>query len=245
VRLPALLLVAVLVAPSVAMAGSIAGRVVFRGAVSSGPPIPVGKEHVAACGEAVPSESLIVSPATRGVKYAVVFVEGVTRASEAAPAEATLQNRNCRFEPHVLAVQVGAELSVVNADPVLHNLRAWAEGHRHVFNVVQPTRGQVTRRTIKKSGVITLTCDAHVHMSGYLVAFDHPHFAVTDDDGAFQIDGVPGGTYRVSAWHEGWTNVGREPNGRAVYDAPRLLSQDVTVQDTGVVRLTFELTGSR
>jgi hypothetical protein len=142
-------------------------------------------------------------------------------------------------------VQVGAELSIVNADPVLHNLRAWAEGRRHVFNVVQPTRGQVTTRTIKKGGVITLTCDAHVHMSGYLVAFDHPHFAVTDDDGTFQIGGIPGGTYRVSAWHEGWAIVGREPNGRAVYEVPRLLSQDVTVHETGAVRLTFELTGSR
>jgi plastocyanin len=193
-------LAAVLLAPVPAGAGALAGRITFRGDVPSLPAIEVSKDHEA-CGERMPSEALVVSPRTRGVKYAVVSLEGVPAPEAGQPGEATLENTRCRFAPHVLAVRVGAELAIVNGDPVLHNLRAWLDGQRAVFNVVQPTQGQVTHRTIKRAGVMRLTCDAHAHMSGYLVAFEHPYFAVTDEDGAFNIPNVPAGTYRLNVWH--------------------------------------------
>ena len=98
-----------------------------------------------------------------------------------------------------------------------------------------------TRRPIKRPGVLSLTCDAHVHMQGYLLAFDHPYFAVTDTSGAFRITGVPPGSYRVTAWHEGWTVVRREAEGRLVYEAPYLLSQEVIVPPAGEAKVQFEL----
>jgi plastocyanin len=235
--LAALALVA-LVAPP-AGAGSITGRVVFRGAPPALPPIEVAKDRET-CGESVPAEALVVA-ADGGVKFAVVSVEGARAAGGGPAGEVTLENRGCRFTPHVLAARVGAEIAIVNADPLLHNLRAWADEHRHVFNVVQPTQGQVTRRTLKRGGAIALSCDTHVHMAGWLHAFDHPYYAVTGGDGSFQIEGVPAGTYRLQAWHEGWTIVGREPNGRLQYDAPRLLTREVVVPATGAIRVLFEL----
>jgi len=185
---------------------------------------------------------LAVSPESRGVQYAVVFLEDVARVEGGLALEgAVLENRACRFVPRVLAVRVGTELPVVNADPVLHNLRAWLPGRRHVFNVVQPTQGQVTRRTIKRPGVMTLTCDTHVHMLGYLLSFEHPYFAVTNSDGAFRIPGVPPGTYRISAWHEGWIVVRQDADGRVFYEPPHLLFQEVVVPESGEVRVLFEL----
>jgi plastocyanin len=229
--------------PVVAEAGSVAGRVVFRGEPPILPPTEIAKDRET-CGETIPSEALVVSPRTRGVRYTVVSIEGAPEAAGEV-GEAVLENRECRFVPHVLAVRAGAQLSIVNADPVLHNLRAWGEERRHVFNVVQPSQGQVTKRTIKSPGVVALTCDTHVHMAGYLLAFDHPYFAVSDEDGAFHIHGLPAGTYRVSAWHEGWTIVRRDATGRVHYDSPRILTQEVRVPETGVARVTFELSGER
>jgi len=225
----------------VTAAGTITGRVVFRGELPVLPPIAVTKDREV-CGGGMPSEALVVSPASRGIRHAVVFLEGATPVEGGPPSdEAVLENRACRFVPRVLAVRVGTELAVVNADPVLHNLRAWLPERRHVFNVVQPTQDQVTRRTIKRPGVMTLTCDTHVHMLGYLLSFEHPHFAVTDSDGTFTIVGVPPGTYRINAWHEGWSVVRQDADGRVVYEPPHLLSQEVVVPEAGEVRVIFEL----
>jgi plastocyanin len=224
-----------------AAAGMITGRVVFQGGLPVLPPI-VGNKDQEVCGPSTPSEALIVSQANRGVQQAVVFLEGVAPIEGApSPGEAVLENQACRFVPHVLAVRVGTELAVVNADPVLHNLRAWLPGRRHVFNVVQPTQGQVTRRTVKRAGVMTLTCDTHVHMLGYLLSFEHPYFAVTDSNGGFTILGVPPGTYRISAWHEGWAVVGQDPDGRVLSEPSHLLSREVVVPVDGEVRVLFEL----
>jgi hypothetical protein len=242
-----------LLAPALAHAGSISGRVVFRGQPPALAPIELDK-HREACGPVVPDDALVVSP-RGGVKHAVVSVDmeprvtagpGDQRASPRpiARPEVTLENRGCRFVPRVLAAQVGAEIVVVNGDPVLHNLRAWLE-QRHVFNIVQPTQGQVTRRPIKRAGVIRLTCDTHPHMAGYLLAFDHPHFAVSDEDGRFLLRDVPAGTGRLTLWHQGWTVVERKAEGRLVYEPPRLQSRDVAVPDRGDVHVEFEMSVDR
>ena len=228
--------------PGLASAGSLSGRVMFRGAPPALPAIPVLKDH-GVCGERVPAEGLVVAKATRGVQQAVVFLEGVAPvAGGAPPGEVKLENRGCRFVPHVLAVRVGTELVITNADPVLHNLHAWLmPEHRSIMNVVQPTQGQETRRTVRRPGVMAITCDSHVHMLAHLLAFEHPYFALTDGTGAFRISGIPAGTYRLTAWHEGWRVVRTEPEGRPVYEAPYLLSQDVVIPESGEARLTLEL----
>jgi plastocyanin len=241
-RSASLLLVLVVGSTGVATAGTVAGRVVFRGEPPVIQQFPVTKDRET-CGEVTAADALVVSRANRGVEMAVVFLEGVGPvANGPPPGEVVLENRGCRFVPRVLAMRVGVELAIVNADPVLHNLRAWLPERRHVFNVVQPTQGQVSRRTIKRPGVMTLTCDTHVHMVGYLLAFEHPYFAVTDASGAFRIPAVPPGAYRITAWHEGWNVERRDPDGRLVYERARLLSREVVVPESGEVSLTFELT---
>jgi plastocyanin len=241
-RVPLVLLAALALAPASAAGGTLTGRVVFRGEPPMLPPIEVAKDREV-CGPTVPSPALSVAPDTRGVRNAVVYVEGAPAPAVQDPPEARLENQQCRFVPHVVAMRVGAELAIVNSDPVLHNLRAWPrdEPRRAVFNVVQPTQGQVTRRTIKRAGVMALTCDAHVHMSGWVLAFDHPYFAVTDESGGFTIAGIPAGRYRVTVWHEGWNIVGRTPEGRLLYDAPHTVSEDVTVTESGSAHLELAL----
>jgi hypothetical protein len=99
----------------------------------------------------------------------------------------------------------------------------------------------VTRRTLKRAGAITLTCDTHLHMLGYVLAFEHPWFAVTDENGTFRIDGLPAGTWRVSLWHESWTVQRRTPEGRLEYGPPHLVTREVTVPAEGVVTVNFAL----
>ncbi len=225
-------------APGPAVAGAISGRVVFRGEPAPAPPLEVHVDKVA-CGERVPQEALVVGPGA-GVQSAVVYLEGVTAAAGEA-AEVTLTNRRCRFVPHVLALRAGTELAVVNEDPVLHNLRARLEGQREIFNVVLPTQGQVSRRTVKRAGVVRVTCDAHPTMRAFILAFEHPYFAVTDAAGRFAIADVPPGTYRLAMWHEGWKILRTDERGYPIYEEPHVLSQQVVVPVQGSANAVFEL----
>ena len=39
-------------------------------------------------------------------------------------------------------------------------------------------------------------------MSAWIAVFEHPYFAVTGDDGIFDIKNLPDGNYTLQAWHE-------------------------------------------
>jgi plastocyanin len=222
--------------------GVIEGAVTFSGAVPSLPPIPVEPKHQEYCGAQLPAETLIVDAGTKGVRYAVVYLEGIARGKPRPDTPPiVLDNRKCLFVPHVLSATVGDTLRIRNADPTLHNIRARLLGEtRSLMNVVQPTQGQETDREIRKPGVMALSCDAHPHMHGWLLAFDHPYHAVSDAKGRFRLADVPPGRYRVVAWHEGWNRL-RLERDHPVYDDPHRLAQEVEVPAGGTVRVGFEL----
>ena len=50
--------------------------------------------------------------------------------------------------------------------------------------------------------MVPFKCDVHSWMSAYVGVLDHPFFAVTGADGAFELKGLPPGTYTIEAWHE-------------------------------------------
>lgn len=218
--------------------GVLVGRVRFVGEAVRGEPIPVRK-NVDVCGETKPSQALMVG-SSKGVRNTVVYLEGVERGKR--PADFELDNAKCLFVPHVSAVMAGAKARIKNTDPVLHNTHGFHE-RLTVFNVALPNKDQVVDITprIKKVGVIDVQCDAHTHMRAWIIVRDNPYFAVTDDNGHFRITDIPPGRYRLVAWHEGWVVTGRDKDGRAVYDAPRVLTQEVTVRANGEATVDFEL----
>jgi hypothetical protein len=71
------------------------------------------------------------------------------------------------------------------------------------FNFGQHTAGQRDTRTFDRAEVmVPFRCDVHGWMVAYVGVLPHPFFAVTGDDGAFTLQGLPAGTYTVEAWHE-------------------------------------------
>ncbi|MGH7321744.1 MAG: carboxypeptidase regulatory-like domain-containing protein [Candidatus Rokuibacteriota bacterium] len=218
--------------------GVVVGRVRFQGEPVKGDPVPVRK-NIDVCGESKPFQALLVG-ADKGVRNTVVYLEGVERGKK--PADFELDNAKCLFVPHVSAVMVGAKVRVKNADPILHNTHGFVD-RLTVFNIALPYRDQVVDITqrIKKVGVIEVQCDAHTHMRAWIVVRDNPYVAVSDDSGQFRIADVPPGRYKVVAWHEGWLVTGRDKDGRPVYDAPRVVTREVTVPARGEVTVDFDL----
>ena len=170
----------------------------------------------------------------------VVYLEGVERGKRATDFE--LDNSKCLFVPRVSAVMAGGKVRIKNADPVLHNTHGFLD-RLTVFNVALPNKDQTVDITgrIRKPGVIDVQCDAHTHMRGWIVIRDNPYFAVTDDEGRFRIADIPPGKYKVAAWHEGWVATGQDKDGRPVYDAPRVLAQEITIPPKGEATVEFEL----
>jgi hypothetical protein len=202
-RILALLVLLPLVAPGwvgAAGDGTITGSVRLDGPAPARPPLPVGK-HREVCGESVPDDRLVIGP-RGGVRYAVVTVEGV-RGGRKPERDATivLDNRACRFEPHVQVAEVGQWLDVRNSDPILHNADARL-GQEVLFNLPLPP-GRQLRRPLGRAGLIAFTCNVrHSWMGAWVVVADHPYHAVTDAYGEYEIRDLPPGSYTLRVWHE-------------------------------------------
>ena len=119
------------------------------------------------------------------------------------PATAvTLDQKGCRYTPHVLGAQTGQPIEIVNSDATLHNVNAVATVNRG-FNFGQPMKGLKNTTSFTAPEVmVRLKCDVHGWMSAYVGVLPHPYFAVTTGGGTFNIPNVPAGTYVVEAWHE-------------------------------------------
>lgn len=187
-------LVAATMAAGTARAGTVSGVVRYAGAVPAAAPLPVTKDG-ATCGATVPDESLLVEGGR--LAGAVVTVKG---APAPPPIRAALEQRRCRYLPHVQALPVGSTLEVGNGDPILHSVHGWA-GRRSRFEVVTPDQATKVPVRLDRAGPIQVRCDVHSWMSAWVLVVDAPA-AVTGKDGAFTIGEVPAGTYTVTAWHE-------------------------------------------
>ncbi len=178
---------------------TIRGSVKVEGKLPSLPPLQITK-YKEVC-KNVPNENLVVGPG-RGLRYAVVTLEGVTKGR---PVETEVQheldNVGCRFVPHVLVASVGQFLLMKNTDPILHTAHAFFVNGQPQFNIgLYP--GRVSRKPLVSTGIVKILCEVHPWMSAYLVITDHPYQAVTDTYGEYLINDIPAGTYKIRVWHE-------------------------------------------
>jgi hypothetical protein len=154
------------------------------------------------CGKEAPNETVMVG-AGGALCNVVVFVKDAHADGKVAPVSgASLDQKQCRYIPHVQALTVGTPLSLMNNDAVLHNVHANDTGMT-VFNVAMPIKGQKLPIPMRKTGLMKLQCDAgHTWMNGWIYVFDHPYYAVTDERGAFTIKNLPPGEHTLELWHE-------------------------------------------
>jgi len=194
---------ALLVASRVAAGGSgaiVSGTVRLAGPPPARPPLTVFK-NPEICGATVPDDRLLVGPGG-GLRYAVVTLAGV-RGGKKPERDLTLvlDNRGCRFEPHVQTAEVGQWLELRNSDPILHNADARI-GPETLFNVAL-TPGREVRKPLARPGLVAIVCDVrHTWMSAFVDVADHPYHTVTDAYGAYEIRDVPPGAYTLRVWHE-------------------------------------------
>jgi plastocyanin len=171
------------------------------------------------------------------VKYNAVFVkdgklkdvfvglEGI-EGEYTAEKPATVDQKNCMYEPRMQGVMVGQHVIVKNSDPTAHNINA-SHGAQTLFNQGQGKGAADIDKTIEEAGVVRFKCDMHSWMRAFAIATENPFFAISGEDGSFKIEKVPDGKYKLYAWH---SQFGRQ-------------EKDVEVK-AGEVTVDFEYKGT-
>jgi plastocyanin len=113
-----------------------------------------------------------------------------------------LDQKGCTYAPRVFGIQAGQPLEILNSDETLHNIHALPANNRE-FNRGQALKGLKHTHVFTTAEVmVPFKCDVHNWMNAWVGVLDHPFYAVSRQGGAFDIQGLPPGTYTIEAWHE-------------------------------------------
>jgi plastocyanin len=130
----------------------------------------------------------------------VVWIDGLHEGAVPPAAEPEMKSFHKRFEPHVLAVEVGRTVSFPNEDPIFHNV--FSVSGRNRFDLGLYRSGRSREKRFSVPGLVRVYCNIHPQMAGYIRVVDSAAFAVTGPDGVFSFRDVPEGRRIVRAWCE-------------------------------------------
>ncbi len=130
----------------------------------------------------------------------VIYLDSAIADAEVPAGSWRVRQVNEGFAPHVLAVPAGATVEFPNEDPFFHNVFSLSK--TRTFDL-----GRFAQRTVKsiqfdRPGIVQIFCHIHSDMSAVVLVAPSRFYATPDSTGAYSIDGIPPGRYRVVAWHE-------------------------------------------
>src|SRR5580698_9048355 len=192
-------------------------------------------------------ERLIIGP-QGGVANTVVFIKSISsgKAFDLPPERRSLDQRLCRYEPHILLVPERSALQMKSSDTTLHTIHMDGAA---TYNLPFPFQNQNVSRDMNTPGLVNLKCNGgHVWMNAEMFVVSHPYYTVTDESGAFELTDVPPGEYEIVAWHEGWQVLGRQATfdvltekkvERPIFSEPRNWEKQVSVGDSATAVADF------
>ncbi|MFM1802282.1 MAG: hypothetical protein RJA81_1634 [Planctomycetota bacterium] len=195
-----------------AQSGSIKGRIVLGGAGPKLSPVVAKgdsavKDAAVCAKEEIPNEGLVTDGSA--VANVVVYLNSPTAKNPELEAEIVskagvieIDQKNCKFIPHVSAMHSKQKLVFKSSDPVNHNVRYSAFSNQPFNQILAPNSKTMPLTLVPERRPLPLACDIHPWMKGFLMVFNHPFFVVTGADGSFEIKGIPAGSHKFVAWQE-------------------------------------------
>lgn len=210
--------------------GTIKGRITWGG--DKLPPqedikIPADNPASAQClqankGKAPKDEKWVIKADNKGIKNVFVWLvpDDGPKSKKAIPIHPSLKDipkdkekveidqPACSFIPHVLGLREGQVLLVKNSAPFPHNFKYTGNPltKNAGGNPLLPPGAETEITLVADRLPILVECNIHPWMRGYIRVFNHPYFAVTDENGAFELKNAPAGSFRLMVWHgaAGW-----------------------------------------
>ena len=183
---------------------TVSGKVSFAGSAPQLDQIKMDADAYCKAAHSTPVYSQEVEVNGNGtLKDVLVYVKSGVSGSYPTPSSAVvLDQKGCQYHPHIFGIQAGQPLKIVNSDGTLHNIHALPKTNAE-FNIGQPFQNMTTEKKFDKPEMpVRFKCDVHKWMGAYCGVFNHPFFAVTNDQGTFEIKGLPPGNYVIEAWQE-------------------------------------------
>lgn len=200
-------------------AASVTGKASFTGTPPAPQKIDMNADPTCAASGATALTEDVVINSNGTLKNVFVYVKEGLEGQTFTPSteKVILDQKGCHYTPHVFGAQVNQPIEILNSDATLHNVHGMPKASKE-FNLGMPIQGmKLTRKFDKPEVMVKFKCDVHPWMSAYAGILEHPYFAVTGEDGSFEIPNLPAGNYVLEAWHE---KFGTQ-------------TQSITVDDTG------------
>src|SRR5580692_318119 len=165
----------------VADGGTISGTVKWSGPVPHELDFPITKDPQICApdgNKTVSLERLIVGP-EGGVANTIVYLKNISagKTLELPEQRRHLDQKQCRYVPHILLVPKNADLQMQSSDATLHTIHMDGAA---TFNLPFPFPNQPVSRTMSTPGLINLHCNGgHVWMNAEMMVVNHPYYAVT------------------------------------------------------------------
>ncbi|MGA9144940.1 MAG: carboxypeptidase regulatory-like domain-containing protein [Candidatus Acidiferrales bacterium] len=232
--------------------GTIAGTVKWAGPIPKAPKLPITKDSRICDPESHRTRDLerLLIDSDGGVANTVVFLKDISKgkAMELPEARQHLDQKSCRYLPHIMLIPQGSSLEAKSSDPVLHTVHMTGAASN---NIPFPMQNQIIPINLPRAGVVELKCNAgHVWMNAEILIVKHPYYSVTDEHGFFKLTDVPPGEYEIEAWHEGWQNLSEETVldvaaqvkvKRPIYSPPETWAKKVNVKPGETSEVNFAI----
>jgi len=210
-------------------AGSITGTIKYAGKIPSFKAIKMSADPVCLAKHTTKQypQTLVLGSGNTMANIYVSIKSGLPAGKKyTAPATPVVLNqKGCKYSPHVIGLMPNQQLKILNPDGTLHNVHVIPKKNTE-FNMAMPKFRKVAIKTFTKpEAPFPVKCDVHPWMAAWIVVSANPYFNITKKDGKFKINKLPAGSYEVEVWHE---KLGKK-------------SKKITVKKEGTVVANFTM----
>lgn len=130
----------------------------------------------------------------------VVLATGAAAASTPAARMGVMDQRNKRFVPHVLTLDPGAKVVFPNSDDTRHHVYSFSPARTFELELFRANEAPPV--AFPNTGIVTLGCNIHDSMKGYIFVTDVQVRAVTDSSGEARLSPAPDSwPQQLTIWH--------------------------------------------